>query len=288
MKKKLGEIRVRIVNMRSANFTEIREGLEGQKYNFLKLSFCDKEEKITVPIGDNKEATWTTENLIDTYHNLEPQADKFHQSDIICPIVNYQRVRNQSEIYCPVNAFHKLNSQSADIYLFITDYKVLNGNYGGSCDDKQTYFYLSLYGITDYLRNENIRLSNFVQIAIYRDVLRYLCGKRIAHDKTKKCIFDTNSAERAPFIAKSCVKPKICRECKDKIKDIFNENEIPIEYLMKTEKALRKLKKGLYYRIKDYINNYPFLSVIITIGSIIILPIVINLLSSYIYDYLTK
>lgn len=57
---------------------------------------------------------------------------------------------------------------------------------------------------------------------------------------------------------------------------------------MKTEKALRKLKKGLYYRIKDYINNYPFLSVIITIGSIIILPIVINLLSSYVYDYLTK
>lgn len=77
MKKKLGEIRVRIVNMRSANFTEIREGLEGQKYNFLKLSFCDKEEKITVPIGDNKEATWTTENLIDTYHNLEPQQINF-------------------------------------------------------------------------------------------------------------------------------------------------------------------------------------------------------------------
>lgn len=39
MKTKLDEIRVRIVNMRSANFIEICEGLEKRKGNFLKLFF---------------------------------------------------------------------------------------------------------------------------------------------------------------------------------------------------------------------------------------------------------
>lgn len=193
MKKKLDEIRVRIVNMRSANFTEIREVLEGRKDNFLKLSFCDKEE-----VHVSSKTEWTTKTLMSAYRRLEPQVTKSFQPFLICPLYN---------------GYSKLKSQSANIYLFVTDYKVKNGNYGGSCDNKQTYFYLSLYGITNYLRSENIRLANFVQIAIYRDVLRYLCGKRIAHNKTKKCIFDTHSKERFPLITESCVKPSLCREC---------------------------------------------------------------------------
>ena len=251
MKKKLDEIRVRIVNMRSANFTEIRESLEGQKYNFLKLSFCDKEEKVCV----SSETEWTTKRLISTYHRLEPQIARFSRPFIICPIYN---------------AYRKLKSQLANIYLFVTDYKVKNGNYGGSCDGNQTYFYLSLYGITDYLRSENIRLANFVQIAIYRDVLRYLCGKRIAHNKTKKCIFDTHSKERLPLITESCAKPKICRKCRNEIEDALEESGKPTEYLTETEKALRRLKKGLYYRIKDHINNHPWRALLITIGFTII------------------
>lgn len=265
MKRKLDKIHVRIVNMRSASFTQIREGLERRKHNFLKLSFCDEEEKVHI----SPKAEWTTKSLMSAYHKLEPQAAKLCQSHIICPIYS---------------AYRKLNSQSSDIYLFITDYKVTKGNYGGCCDDKETYFYLSFYGIIDYLRDENIRLSNFVQIAIYRDVLRHLCERRIVHNKTKKCIFDTNSKERLPLITESCAKPKICHKCKEEIKDALEKNEKPIEYLKETERALRKLKKDLYYRIKDWINNHPWKALLITI----FFPIVISLISSFVYDCLTK
>lgn len=68
-KEELTKINVRIVNMRSANFTQIREGLEKQKHNFLKLSFCDEEEKVHI----SPKAEWTTKSLMSTYHKLEPQ-----------------------------------------------------------------------------------------------------------------------------------------------------------------------------------------------------------------------
>lgn len=210
-KEELTKINVRIVNMRSANFTQIREGLEKQKqkHNFLKLSFCDEEEKVHI----SPKAEWTVKSLMRVYRKLEPQAAKFCQPHVICPIYS---------------AYRKLKSQSTDIYLFITDYKVKKRNYGGCIDNKEMYFYLSLYGITDYLRDENIRLSNFAQIAIYRDVLRHLCGERIAHNETKDCIFDTNSAERLPLITKSCAEPTICCECRDTIKKLLEKNEKPI------------------------------------------------------------
>lgn len=143
---------------------------------------------------------------------------------------------------------------------------------------------MSLYGITDYLRDENIRLSNFVQIAIYRDVLRHLCRERIAHDRVKWCIFDTNSEERLPLITESCAKPAICRECRDKIEKLLKENGKPIAYLTETEEALRKLKKGFYYWVKDSINNHPWRALLITIA----FPILTSLVSSRIYDCLTK
>lgn len=292
MKRELDDVHVRVVNMRSASFIQIREGLEKRKYNFLKLSFYDEEENVPVPIDSNNNAAWTTKSIMNSYYNLDPQAVRIHQSDIICPINAYQKLRlqssmpYQSDVLCPVITYRKLKSQSADIYLFITDYKVLKenhiksrnkkkhlkstikteqGNYGGSCDNTETYFYLSLYGITDYLRDENIRLSNFVQIAIYRDVLRHLCEKRIAHDKTKNCIFDTNSAERLSLISESCAKPKICHTCRKEIEETFIKKGIPIGYLTKTEKALHRLKKDFYYRVKDYINKYPLVSAIIAI-----------------------
>lgn len=247
-KVELTKIHVLIVNMRSASFAKIVQKLKKRKSKIFDLSFCDEEEKVSLPENE----MWTIDNLISTYKNLETKLAK-----------------NET-------------NQQPDIYLFITDYKA-DKNYGGS-DKEQKYFYLSFYGVADYLKGENIRLVNFVQIAIYRDVLRHLCGKRIAHDKVKWCIFDTNSEERLPLITKSCAIPAICCECRKEIEDALKENKKPIEYLTETEKALGKFKKDIYYRIKDFINNYPWCALLITT----FFSITTSLLASIAYDIWIK
>lgn len=241
-KVKLTKIHVRIVNMRSANFEKIVEKLKKRKSKIFDLSFYNEEEEVSLP----EKSIWTIENLITAYNDLEKELPK-----------------NET-------------NQQPNIYLFITDYKA-DKNYGGS-DDGQKYFYLSFYGIADYLKGENIRLVNFVQIAIYRDVLRHLCGKRIAHDKVKWCIFDTNSEERLPLITESCTNPAICCGCRKDIEDALKENNKPMEYLTETEKELSKLKKDLYYRIKDCINNHPWWALTITAGFSIATDILYDLL----------
>lgn len=138
------------------------------------------------------------------------------------------------------------------------------------------------------MRDENIRLWNFVKIAIYRDILRYLCGKRIAHDEVKNCIFDTNSEERLPLITETCAKPIICPTCRDEIKEALEKKKKTTEWLTKIEKELCKLKKGLYYRIKDCINNNPWASIGIAILVVIVLPIVTSVIASIIYGKITQ
>lgn len=249
-KEELTKIHVRIVNMRSASFEKIVKKLKKRKSKIFDLSFCNEEEKVSLP----EDSIWTIKDLINTYNNLDAELTK-----------------------------NEMNQQP-DIYLFITDYKVKEGNFGGCCDDTETYFYLSFYEVENYLKGGNIELVNFVQIAIYRDVLRHLCGKRIAHDKVKWCIFDTNSEERLPLITESCTNPAICCECRKEIEDALDKNKKPIAYLTEIDKALRKLKKGFYYRLKDLINNHPWWVLLITT----VFSIVTSLIASIIYDVWIK
>ncbi|MCL2630417.1 MAG: sigma factor G inhibitor Gin [Firmicutes bacterium] len=178
----------------------------------------------------------------------------------------------------------KFNQQIKDgqtgIYILLTDYRTKT-NYGGSLNEQQSLFYLSLYGTKKIIAEANISVINFLLIAIYRDVLRYVCKKRIWNDEFRNCIFDTSKNEKIKLLSKSCGKPKICDDCKEEITKTLDDDSF-YGYYKYIEKKLKKLRKARFYRLQDFIHDHPGSALVVAIAT----PIVASVIGAFVYDLL--
>lgn len=131
----------------------------------------------------------------------------------------------------------------------------------------------------------NIPLENFLLRGLYYLSLVYLRSggkiphskedKRYTHDETKGCIFDMCGIR--PEVLYSLHKPRICRECLEKIQQElhgFPANRIQLE--------LNEIKKDLIYQVTDFVKRYPVLSLFLSSCYAVFLGVVASMIASFI------
>lgn len=135
-------------------------------------------------------------------------------------------------------------------------------------------YVVSFFEIDKFLECNNIDIFNFLLLTIYRSTSRFKAkGLPVAHDETKGCLF--NMCGMKEDIIYSSSTPIICKECHSLLLQHCDSqflNDIILE--------LSKVRKSIYYRIKDFIELHPWLS--LTIG--IVLSITLNILSNFIFE----
>jgi len=153
-----------------------------------------------------------------------------------------------------------------EICIGITAYKV-GDRYGGclnvlpidSDSDLQNIFYLSVYKIVDKFSKEHIPLENYFLAAVYRDVLRFLCRKRIAHYQMNECIFDTCEFDETDTddVMRFSAKPKICG--KEEIKIVNYDNAIAKAILNCVKAELKTIRRKIGFILKDWFSEHPLI-----------------------------
>lgn len=145
-------------------------------------------------------------------------------------------------------------------------------------------------GMSDILIFNDIPLKNLLLRLLYSASLVYKSqGNRIpllseikfTHDDPRGCIFDMNGADKKDIIY-STNKPEICNSCVDSlINNHVESNSVDEKLISDTQKELKRINKGLYFKITDRIKKHPVITIVIS--SLVALSI--DLLSHVIYEY---
>jgi hypothetical protein len=137
---------------------------------------------------------------------------------------------------------------------------------------------VSLFEVDSIFSDANVHEKNFLLLMIYVSIMIYYTKanviREIHHDDTRSCLFDMCGNKED--IIHSATKPCICYECESTLR----KYELPTGLIDTLKQELKRIKKPLFYRIKDWIKAHPILSLIITFLS----SILINMVSSILYD----
>lgn len=141
---------------------------------------------------------------------------------------------------------------------------------------------LSLHETADILRSSNLRIEQFILRNLYELCAFYLesghaipdGAHTLAHDETRNCLFDMN-ANKAD-IAFSTSRPILCFQCKARMM----QAQVDKDFIPLLEQELKRIKKDLYYRIADWVKTYPIWTLLLTLGSSLLL----NIAANFIYD----
>jgi len=143
---------------------------------------------------------------------------------------------------------------------------------------------ISLYGIADILKSNNISIEHFIIKQLYEIcAMRHLTNDllsddvyKLVHSDTRGCLFDLNG-ERSDILYNT-EQPIICEECKGK----FKSKQTPTEIIKIFECELKKIKKPLALRVERWIKKYPLLSIIISA----LTAIIMNISASFLWEYI--
>lgn len=143
---------------------------------------------------------------------------------------------------------------------------------------------ISAYEIADILIASDIPLENYVLRMLYKYATVFKRYGRIpvmregilSHDETRVCLFDMTPMKTA--IIYSTERLGLCEECRIELK----KSGVSTSFLDKLEGELKKVRKGTYYRILGFIKRRPILAIAISVLS----AILVNLLSSVLYEFL--
>ncbi|MDD3419807.1 MAG: hypothetical protein PHE78_04295 [Candidatus Gastranaerophilales bacterium] len=157
-------------------------------------------------------------------------------------------------------------NENANFTIAITNVKLENNYYSRRI--AENYAVITFYEMKDILGYANIPLENILLRIIYAYTLVFLMFQKLpnmdirsfTHDETRGCIYDMTGGDKAEVIY-SCNKPKICDECKMKLK----QNKISSEVLQTAEKEISKIHKELYYTMVDIFKKHPISSFLIII-----------------------
>jgi hypothetical protein len=157
----------------------------------------------------------------------------------------------------------------ADILLAVTNVPIQDKYYFRRYSDNRAC--LTYSQMTEILNFDNIPLENLLLRTLYSVSFIYKrYGERIptmqkptdyAHDESRGCIFDMNGIKTN--IIYSLNKPQLCHSCIETLKTI-PKYKIEKEIIEKVQNELKKIKKGVYYQITDFVKKRPILSIIIS------------------------
>jgi hypothetical protein len=162
----------------------------------------------------------------------------------------------------------------------------LENNYYGRRIGKNIYI-LSLYETGHIILKNDLGLEQFIVQNLYYVTAVYykfrgnipLSNQSLTHQDIRSCLFDFNSdKEDIPF---SLGKATICDDCKAD----FDSTFVPDRFVETLRNELKRIKKPIYFRIRDFIKRRPVVSLFIAILATIILNLVSNFLYTQIDNF---
>lgn len=187
--------------------------------------------------------------------------------------VKYSVKQLQSLVSCP---------DDCDYAVAIMPYRLTDNFYmrriGGKCA------VISLYGITEILKEDNISVEHFIIKQLYEIcAIRHLMNDissddvyQFVHMDTRGCLFDMNG-ERSDILYNT-EQPILCDECKGK----FKSKQVELEIISQLEKELKRIKKPILLRLERWVRQYPLLALFISALTAISLNIIANLIWNFI------
>ncbi len=178
----------------------------------------------------------------------------------------------------------------ANVLLAVTNVPLQSSYYARRFSDNRIC--MTFNEMVSILSSDNIPQVNLILKVLYAISFVYRrYGNRIpqmhedtnfSHDETRGCIFDMNGIKTD--IVYSLNKPQLCNSC---IHALTN-NEIPknrIDKILieKVQKELRKINKGSYYDIVDWVKKYPYWAITISSLSAVLLGMIGSLLATLLY-----
>lgn len=173
--------------------------------------------------------------------------------------------------------------KSEDIFIGVANIRIQNNFISRVYEDNKVF--MTFFDLYEKMESKNIPYENLILRLIYSySIIFYVENellvkekefmKQFNHDIARRCIFD-NCIHKSDILD-STIKPQICDDCKDVLKD----RTIPENLLNSINKELKKIDIKRYYRISNYIKKHPIISIIFSFLS----AILIGLISSYIYN----
>ncbi len=146
----------------------------------------------------------------------------------------------------------------------------------------------SFHEIKEILRSSNIPLENVIYRLLYAYTLLYKrSGNRIpkniehtnfTHDETRGCIFDMNGIKAD--VVYSCHNPIVCSDCVERLR----REKISDETITRCQSEVRRIRKTLFFRITDFVKQYPLWTLAISSVTAVILGAFGSVLGAYVYD----
>lgn len=181
----------------------------------------------------------------------------------------------------------------SDVLLAVTNVPLQQNYYiRGLQDNKACMTYEMM---ADILKSDNIPLENLILRMLYFIALtyKYYGGKSpisgehidIIHHETKGCIFDMNGVKTD--VIYSLNGPKLCHSCVEAL-TTKQKHKIEKEVIDKVQGELKKIKKGLYYQLSDFVKRRPIWSIVISSFVAIILGVIGSTIATIIWEKLLK
>ena len=183
--------------------------------------------------------------------------------------VKYSREELRSLVSCPYDC---------DYAVAIMPYRFTDNFYMHRINPECAV--ISLYGIPDILKADNIAIEHFIIKQLYEIcAIKHLMSNiyeddvyKFMHLDTRGCLFDMNG-ERADILYNT-EHPIICEECKGK----FKSRQIELEVVSQFEKELKRIKKSPILLIERWIKKYPLFAILLSALGAICLNIIANLI----------
>jgi hypothetical protein len=151
---------------------------------------------------------------------------------------------------------------------------------------------ITFHEIADILNLSSIPIENLVYRLLYSYTLIYIRHENripsrdevtsFTHDETKGCLFDMNGIKSD--IVYSTNKPIICDSCVQKLTD----ERVPFNKINLVKDEIKKIKKGFYYRLADWIKMYPVWSIIISSLAALSIGIIGSTIAAIIWEKILK
>lgn len=150
----------------------------------------------------------------------------------------------------------------------------------------------SFHEIKDILRYSNMPLENVIYRLLYAYSLLFIRSgnciptnaehTNFTHDETRGCIFDMNGIKTD--IVHSCHKPILCSSCAERSR----QEKVSSETIEKCQSELRRIQKDLFYKITDFIKQYPVWSFAISGITAIVIGATGSVVGSYVYEAIKR
>jgi hypothetical protein len=162
----------------------------------------------------------------------------------------------------------------------IISHKLTNNYYGRRITNN--CYVLSLYQTAKIVFSNDLKLEDFIIQNLYYVAALYYRYKGkiptsetiVTHQDIRGCLFDFNVNKKD--LVFSLAKVSICDKCKAD----FDSTIVPENFVANIKTELSRIKKSRYFVIRDFIRRRPICSILLGV----VLAVILNLLSSYIFS----